>query len=91
MTYQISAFFSIAPAESCLKNLHVAFKKNPTSHISIYLTVDTTHENAQKIACKFSNRPLFFFRQEIEEKRERQQYMREREQRSGEDEQWDNE
>lgn len=35
---------------------------------SIYLTVDTTHENAQKIACKFSNRPLFFFRQEIEER-----------------------
>ena len=34
MTYQISAFFSIAPAESCLKNFHVAFKKNPTSHIS---------------------------------------------------------
>ena len=34
MTFRISAFFSIAPAETCLKNLHLAFLKNPTSHIS---------------------------------------------------------
>ena len=34
MTFRISAFFSIARAESCLENLHVAFKKNPATHIS---------------------------------------------------------
>ena len=35
MTFRISAFFSIARAESCLENLHDAFLKNLTSHISL--------------------------------------------------------
>ena len=58
MTFRISAFFSIARAETCLKNLHVASKKNPTLHISPS-SWDMLTEVGNVISDFFS--ALFFF------------------------------
>ena len=58
MTFRISAFFSIARAESCLKNLHVAFKKNPATHIS-----PSSWDMLTEVGNAISNflSPLFLF------------------------------